>query len=203
MAVLSRISYPVQKRIITVLLVLGGVAILTNVLFQSSGETHFWSSSTNWVGEKYRASGVADGVESIGHAVEGIWGSNHDDEQYNLEMADGHPIAKLIRKAETMQYLEDEKRSTTLEEAVKHYKEKWGRLPPPGFDKVCFSPFSVPFMSYAVGRGLPELLVDLGCTYFWQIGTVPVVKTSLNILFTIRARLGETLNSKLTNAVVV
>ncbi|RPA77979.1 hypothetical protein BJ508DRAFT_319022 [Ascobolus immersus RN42] len=50
-------------------------------------------------------------------------------------MSDGHPIAKLIRKAEALQYLEDERRSKTLEEAVKRYKEKWGRLPPPGFDK--------------------------------------------------------------------
>ena len=121
-----------QKRIITGLLILGGVAILTNVLFQSS-ETHFWSSSTKWV-----SSNVVDGVEKVGHVVEGIW--NHD-EQYNLEMSDGHPIAKLIRQAEAVQYLEDEKRAKTLEETVKQYKEKWGRLPPPGFDKVCCEPF--------------------------------------------------------------
>jgi hypothetical protein len=173
MGVLSRISYPVQKRIITALLVLGGVAILTNILYVSSGETHFWSSSTNWVSSK-----VADGLERVEPIVEGIW--NHD-EQYNVEMSDGHPIAKLIRKAEAMQYLEDEKRSKTLEEAVKHYKEKWGRLPPPGFDKVCCSLFIPLICRYPVFkcRDILGTLTGSGRVPVLLRGQVPPIRKAV------------------------
>ena len=46
-----------------------------------------------------------------------------------------HPILALLRDGETKWQARMARQSKTLEEAVEVYREKWGRMPPKGFDQ--------------------------------------------------------------------
>lgn len=50
-----------------------------------------------------------------------------------LEPSDAHPITLLMRKADEAWRAYEEGRSTTFRAAVKKYRNKYGRHPPPGF----------------------------------------------------------------------
>lgn len=51
---------------------------------------------------------------------------------------DQHPIAGLMAGAAERFREYDSARSKTFAQCVKKYRQKYGRHPPPGFDKVSF-----------------------------------------------------------------
>ncbi|MCJ1230634.1 hypothetical protein MMC12_007308 [Toensbergia leucococca] len=70
---------------------------------------------------------------SIPHTIDdSIWqdDSNVDNAQGPV---DTHPIAKLMKEADTSWREYDESRSITFKETVSKYRRKYGRHPPPGF----------------------------------------------------------------------
>ncbi|RPA98100.1 hypothetical protein L873DRAFT_1051969 [Choiromyces venosus 120613-1] len=58
-----------------------------------------------------------------------------DDFSYSSEKADNHPISRLMAKAAADFKRYQDSRSKTFAQAIDKYRKKYGRHPPPGFDK--------------------------------------------------------------------
>ncbi|KAG0644101.1 hypothetical protein HOY80DRAFT_1013755 [Tuber brumale] len=58
-----------------------------------------------------------------------------DDFSYSSEKTDGHPISQLMEKAAADFKQYQDSRSKTFVQAIGKYRKKYGRHPPPGFDK--------------------------------------------------------------------
>ncbi|KAI9892987.1 MAG: hypothetical protein M1814_000871 [Vezdaea aestivalis] len=107
-----------------------------------------------------------------------------------------HPITTLIRDAKSSHeaWLSQAGSSASLRDAVNNYKNRYGRLPPPGFDK---------WYEFAVSRGSVVIDdfdgVDADLMPFWSVSpkdlrfrTWQVTANSFNDVFPISIRDGKT-----------